>query len=274
MENILEIIRLQTWIWPTLKVLVLILATLVLARVVTGLVHRYTEKNRNVLPPTSIFTNLTRMAVFSIGLLVILESVGISITPILTALGVGGLAVALALQSTLENLFSGLQIIFSRQLSPGDFVELESGQKGFVHDIAWRNTTIRTLANNMIIVPNAKLAAAVIINYNQPETPMSVPVEVGVAYDSDLEKVEAVTIDVGENIMREIDGGVPDFKPSIRYHTFNSSSVDFTVSLRSRKFADHYLIKHEFIKQLRKRFEKEGIEIPFPTRTVHLKKEA
>lgn len=254
-----------------LLVLVLLSTTVVVARITVGFVNMYTDRNREVLPPTSIFRNLTRLAVFALGGLIILQSLGISITPILTALGVGGLAVALALQPTLENLFSGLQIIVSKQLRPGDYVKLDNGEGGYVKDISWRNTTIQALGNNMMVIPNAKLAAATIMNYSQPEKQMSVLVQCGVAYDSDLEKVERVTIAVAKETLKEVDGGVSEFEPFIRYHTFNNSSIDFTVILRGTEFVSQYLLKHEFVKRLKKRFDKEGIEIPFPIRTVYMR---
>jgi small-conductance mechanosensitive channel len=256
------------------KILVIIFVaslTLVLARVAVAFVNSYTRKVRGVTPLTSIFTNLTNIVVFVVGLLIILQSLGISITPMLTALGVGGLAVALALQDTLSNLFSGIHIIASGKIRPGDYVVLDSGERGYVADIAWRNTTIRALPNNMIIVPNSKMASAIITNYSQPEKEMSVYIEVGVSYDSDLAKVETVTLEVAKNVLGEIQGGIPEFEPFIRYHTFGDSSIDFTVILRTREFINQYIIKHEFIKRLHERYNKEGINIPFPIRTVYMK---
>lgn len=88
-----------------------------------------------------------------------------------------------------------------------------------------------------------------------------------------MEKVEKVTIDVAKGVMKEVKGGVPEFEPFIRYHTFNDFSIDFTVMLRAKEFVNQYLIKHEFIKRLKDRYEKEGILIPFPIRTIYLKSE-
>ncbi|MDI6784396.1 MAG: mechanosensitive ion channel family protein, partial [bacterium] len=211
---------------------------------------------------------------FLIGLLVILQTLGLSITPILTALGVGGLAVALALRETLSNLFSGLHILASKQIKPGDYVKLDSGEEGYITDITWRNTTIKTLANNMVIVPNSKLASAIITNFHLPENNVKVYIPVGVSYTSDLEKVEKVTVEVAKEIMQEIPGGVPEFDPVIRYSEFADSSIKFTVVMYAKDFIDQYLIKHEFIKRLHKRYITEGIEIPFPIRTVYMKKES
>ncbi|MBW2040167.1 MAG: mechanosensitive ion channel family protein [Deltaproteobacteria bacterium] len=256
-----------------LLVVVILSATIALTKMAAGFVNLYIKREDVPLPSTSIFMNLTKLLVFLIGILVILQSLGISITPILTALGVGGLAAALALQPTLANLFSGLQIIASKQVRPGDYIKLDTGEEGYVTDISWRNTTIRALPNNMIIVPNSKLASAIIINYYQPQQEMSVLVQIGVSYDSDLRKVEKVSIEVGKEVMREVEGGVPEFEPFIRYHTFADSSINFTVILRAKEYVGQYLIKHEFVKRLHERYNKEGIVIPFPITTVYMKEE-
>jgi small-conductance mechanosensitive channel len=244
-------------------------ATVVLSRMLSGLVTLYGRKVGGILMSTSIFTHLTQVLVYLIGILVLLQSLGISIAPILTALGVGGLAVALALQDTLSNLFAGIHMIASRKIRPGDYVKLEGGQEGYVADITWRYTTIRTLSNNMVIIPNAKLASAVATNYTLPDREISIQVDVGVAYGSDLEKVESVTTETAREVMNEIEGGVPGFEPVVRYNKFDDFCIHFTIILRAQEFANQYLVRHEFIKRLQKRYQKEGIEIPSPIRTVH-----
>lgn len=246
--------------------------THVLSKILTGFVDLYAKKAKGQFPSTSIFTNITKVIVYIIGGLIILQALNISITPILTALGVGGLAVALALQDTLSNLFAGIHIIASRQVKPGDYVKLDSGEEGYVVDITWRNTTIRALPNNMIIVPNARLSNALITNYYMPDRELAVPVNLGVSYSSDLNKVERVTIEVARDVMKTVPGGVPEFEPFIRYHTFGDFSINFTVIMRAKEFTDQYLIKHEFIKRLHERYKQEGIEIPFPIRTIYTKK--
>lgn len=251
-------------------VVVVLSATLVAARVAGGLVRLWADRPEGTLPGASIFSNLVFVVIAALGLLVLLQYFGISITPLLTALGVGGLAVALALQDTLSNVFAGFQVLASRQIRPGDYVKLESGQEGYIVDITWRYTTIRGLPNNMVVVPNSKVAGAIVTNYCLPEEEMSLLVQVGVSYDSDLEHVEGVSIEVADEIMKEIPGGVPEAEPLVRFHTFGDSSVDFTVILRVHEFVDQYAVKHAFVKRLHARFREEGIEIPFPIRTVHL----
>jgi len=253
-----------------LLIIAILSATAALVKIASGLVEAFAKSTGGAFPSTSIFSTITKVTVFSIGILIILQSLGISITPILTALGIAGLAVALALQEPLSNLFAGLNIIVSREVRPGDYIKLDSGEEGYVVDITWRNTSIRELPNNRIIIPNAKLASAIVKNYYLPEKEMAVLVQVGVDYTSDLPKVERVTMEVGREVMKAVQGGVPSFEPFIRYHTFNDFSIDFTVILRAQEFVDQYLIKHEFVKRLHARYNKEGITIPFPIRTIQM----
>ncbi len=255
----------------TLLVIFVLSLTLVAARVAAGMVALYSLKSEGLLPSTTIFRNLTAAVVYGIGLLIVLDTLGVSIAPILTALGVGGLAVALALQDTLSNLFAGIQIIASRQVRVGDYIKLSSGEEGYVTDIRWRNTTIRALPNNMILVPNSKLASTITTNYYMPEKEMSVGVTAAVAYGSDLEQVERVTLEVARQTLREVPGGVATYEPSLRYNRLADSSIQFSVNLRGKEFTDQYLLTHEFLKRLYRRYQQEGIEIPFPVRTVYLK---
>lgn len=252
-----------------LIVATIILVVIVVMRLVSGLVAYYA--NRVIPSSTSLIKNLVNGVIVIVGGLVILQTMGIQITPLITALGVGGLAVALALQDTLANLFAGIHVLAVKQINTGDYVRLDTGDEGFIEDITWRNTTIRMLRNNLIIVPNTKIASAIITNYSLPEKAMSVLVPVGVAYDSDLEKVEDVSREVARQIVKEHEGGYPEFDPLIRFHTFNDFSIDFNVIMRTREFVDQYALTHEFVKALKKRFDEEGIEIPFPIRTVHMK---
>ena len=242
--------------------------TLAVATIAIGLVDAYGEVIAPALPVSSLTRNVAWTATVVLGLLVVLNGLGLSITPMLTALGIGGLAVALALQEPLANFFAGLFITLAGQIRIGDYVKLDSGQEGYVVDFSWRSTRLRMLANNLVVVPNAKLAQAVVVNHSLPSRDLAVLVEVGVDYSSDLEHVERIVIDVGRAVMSQVPGGVEEFEPFIRYHTFGDSSIGFTVILRAREFVDQYLIKHEFIKRLHARFDREDVTIPFPIRTI------
>jgi small-conductance mechanosensitive channel len=242
--------------------------TLAAAAIASQSVDVYSAMLAPALPVSSLTRNVAWMLTAVLGLLVVLNGVGLSITPMLTALGVGGLAVALALQEPLANFFAGVFITLAGQIRVGDYVKLDTGHEGYVADFSWRSTRLRMLANNLVVVPNAKLAQAILINHCLPSEDLAVLVEVGVDYASDLRHVERVVIDVGREVMASVPGGVPDFEPFIRYHTFADSSINFSVILRANEFVDQYLIKHEFVKRLHIRFKEEGIVIPFPMRTI------
>ncbi len=243
--------------------------TFAVSGIAVGLLDRSTRAAGAEERTTSLAGHILRVGILSLGAVFVLANLGVSITPILTALGVGSLAVALALQPTLSNLFAGVHIALSRPIRIGDFVELESGAKGFVEDIGWRSTTIRELPNNLILVPNARVAEMVVTNYSLPMAEQSALVQVGVSYGSDLRKVDRVTREVARETLRDVEGGVGEFDPFIRYHTFGDSSINFSVILRVGQFTDRFLVTHEFIMRLKERFDREGIEIPFPQRVLH-----
>ncbi|MFQ6606914.1 MAG: mechanosensitive ion channel family protein [Fidelibacterota bacterium] len=274
-EQLPEQVPLDKSAISTFQVIILVLFILslsaALSRVAVGLMEMYAESTGGVFPSTSMFTNLARIFIMTIGLLVIFQTVGISITPVLTALGVGGLAVSLALKDTLSDLFAGLHIILSRKLKPGDLVELDSGQRGTVDNITWRQTTLRDRKNNLIVIPNGKLSAAIMINYDVPLKEMIVRVNCGVAYDSDLDRVEQIVLEIARKVVNTTPGGVPDSEVGMNFINFGDSSIDFRVSMRAQDYSGQWSVAHEFIKRLHKRFNEEGIEIPFPIRTVYQK---
>jgi small-conductance mechanosensitive channel len=257
----------------TLLVLGIFSVTLVLANLSTRLIKIHSSRLETAMPVTSLTQNVARIVIFGIGILIILNALNIPITPILATLGVGGLAVALALQDTLSNLFAGFHIIAARQIKVGDYVKLDTGEEGYVTDITWRTTKIRMLPNNVVLIPNERLTKAIVTNYYLPDREMAVLVNLGVHYNSDLEKVEKVTCEVAKEVMKDVPGGVPEFQPFIRYNTFGDSSINFTVILRAKEFVDQYLIKHEFIKRLHKRYAREGIIIPYPIRAINYEQE-
>ncbi|GHF56996.1 mechanosensitive ion channel family protein [Streptomyces thermodiastaticus] len=259
---------LQHHVNQLLTVWLIAVVTLSAARVIAGLVRTLTQSRSGVAGSATIFVNITRILVLAIGFLVVLQTLGISVAPLLTALGVGGLAVALALQDTLANLFAGIHILASRTVQPGDYIRLSTGEEGYVEDINWRQTAVRQLSNNLVVIPNGQLAKTNMTNYTRPEQSLTVLVQAGVGYDSDLEHVERVTVQVASEVMREITGALPEHEPAIRFHTFGDFRIDFTVILGVGEFSDQYRIKHEFIKRLHKRFRQEGISIPAPVRTV------
>jgi small-conductance mechanosensitive channel len=233
--------------------------------------RRYRKKLEMITSSEGVVKAIYRSVILIFILLVILDSLKITITPFIASLGIGGVVVGLAMQDTLSNLFSWAYIISNKPIRVGDYIEFEAGKEGYVDRIGWRNVRIRMLSNNTLIVPNNKLVSSPVTNFYLPETELAVLVNVGVAYQSDLEKVEKVTIEVAKEVLHETEGAVREFQPFIRYNAFGESSIKFTVILRAKEYTNQYLIIHEFIKRLHRRYQLEGIEIPFPTRTVYMK---
>jgi small-conductance mechanosensitive channel len=256
------------WVDIAFKATTIIAVIIFFDRLLMGMVRNYSNKIKILKDSGGVIHVIIRAVVMGLGLLILLDSFGISITPILASLGIGSLAIALALQPALENLFAGIQVMIDKPIKVGQFIKLESGEEGYVHKIGWRSIWVRMLPNNVVVMSNKTFVNSKIINYYYPETEMAVLVQVGVHYDSDLEHVEKVVIEVGEEVLRTVKGGVPEFKPFIRYHTFSDFSINFTVILRAQEFVDNYLVKHEFIKRLHKRFNEEGIIIPYPISTL------
>ncbi len=255
-----------------LGALIALSVTLALSQIALEAFRLYSHKTK--LPVTGLTEVVMKIVIIALGISLSLSLLGIDITPLIAALGVGGLAIALGLQDTLASLFAGIHILLSNPIRVGDYVKLDSGEAGYVLDIGWRATQIRMLPNNMVIVPNSRLVQSIIRNYHMPQQELAVVIQVGVDYDSDLQRVEQITREVARETMQTVQGGVSSFEPFIRYHTFGDSSINFSVILRAREFVDSYLIKHEFIKALHARYREEGINIPFPIRTLDIRQEA
>ncbi len=243
----------------------IITVSIILSRIILGFVEYNAGTIKGIAPSTSILKSIIKIFIVAIVGMTIMQSIGISITPIITALGIGGLAVALALQDSLSNLFAGFYITASQQIKVGDFIKLENGEQGYVVDITWRNTSIRTVQNNVIILPNTRFANSAITNYCLGEQGFNVPVQVAVSFSADLKKVEDITKEVAKETLMIIPGGVTEFEPQIRYTSFGKTSVNFDVILRVKEYKYYGLIKHEFIKKLHEKYKLENIELTGPS---------
>ena len=254
-----------------LGILLILSLTLMGMRLARDLVRYHGGRIGGAAPVTTLAQNLAQAAVLILGILVLFgDNLG-RITPILTALGVGGLAVALALQDTLSNLFAGFYVAVAGQIRLGDYIKLNTGEEGYVNDIGWRSTTIRGLGNNLVIVPNAKLAQAIVTNFCLPERRMWASVQVGVSYRSDPDHVERVLRDIAAQAAREIPGMLEEPAPSVAFDPgFGESALGFTLNYQVAEFASQFAVRHELRKRIFRRFQDEGIRMPFPTRTILL----
>ncbi|MGH9350676.1 MAG: mechanosensitive ion channel family protein [Terriglobia bacterium] len=252
--------------------LVVVVIFYFLTKAISAFLHRLAQREPR-------FERVTQPAVFVVRLLfvilatiIILENLGIHLVALWTTLGVGSVAIALGLQETLSNAFAGLYIMADQPVGPGDYIKLDSGQEGYVVKIGWRATALRTLSNNFVYVPNASVAKAMITNYSKPEERMSIGIAVSVGYDADPYKVERLLVEIAQ---QAAEGGLEGLlalpAPSARLIPgFGASSLDFSLNVQVRRFADQYLVQSELRKKILERFNKEGISMPFPTRSILL----
>lgn len=244
---------------------IIVLAILSVAMAISTVAVRIMTDMASATPGmqvSGLTRNVVRIVIVTIGLLIAARSVGIEITPLLAALGVGGLAAALALQEPLSNLFAGLFITIAGQLRIGDYIRIEGGPDGTIMDFRWNATQLQSLAGNIVIVPNAKLSQALVTNFHRPTTDSGLSVEFVIDPDADLEAVERLGVDVGNAVMREVAGGMPESPAAVRFLGVSDLGVRFAVLVRTRLMGDQALVRHELIKRLQARLRDAGIRIP------------
>ena len=223
----------------------------------TNLDDRILPVARRVIPLT----------VYAIGGLIVLDMLGISISPLLGGLGITGLAVALALQPTLSNFFAGTNILSEGVFTEGDYIELQGGPAGYVQSVGLRSTRIRTWLNNDVIIPNSVLSSSIMVNYSRPDPRMNILVTCGVSYDSDLQRVNDIALEVA----RETIAANPEAEkeePWFGFERFGDSNIDFWVFLQANDRVGSFIVTNDLIKRLHARFQQEGIEINYPVRKV------
>lgn len=258
----------------TIHVILILSISIATANLAGKIFTNYIRKSNLPLPTTGLVYAILKGSILTVGGLIILSVLGISIAPLITALGVGGIAVALALQDTLANLFAGIHILLEKSIKIGDFVRLESGLEGYVTDVTWRTTRIRMIPNNMVVIPNSKLAQSIVTNYYLPEKRMTLNIPIGVSYKEDPDHIQKVLIEIAKQGVGEIPGLLADPEPLVRFVPgFGESSLDFTLACQIQEVTDQYPILNELHKRIFRRFKEEGIEIPFPHRTVYLREE-
>lgn len=260
----------QDYIGVATKGAVVLLIVLFLNGLVQAAMALRAAESKLLATSGGVIGTAVKGAIYLIGVLMVLSTVGVDITPLIASLGVGSLAIGLALQQTLEDFLAGLLLAADQPARVGDYVGLESGEEGWVLSIGWRTTRIKTRDDMHIIVPNSKLAQATLTNRTLPHSEVCFTVPVGVAYSSDLAKVADAAMLVARDLLGSDPRGISRFKPRVVFTSFGDSSVDFDVWLRAKTWADHFGLKSEFIVNLHKHFAEVGIDIPFPIRTLDL----
>ena len=268
-----ELTQVGRWVSTSL----LVVAVLVLAFCVTRLLLRMVDSwvgdqpARRGVGPTVKF--LIKVAAVPIALLVCAEAAGLSIGSILAAGAVPALAIGLALQDTLKNMFAGVQIVIDQPIRVGDFVEIDKNTRGTVLEIGLRSTKIRSVDNNTIIIPNGIISSAIVTNLDYQDRSYIQSLDVSVAYGTDSRRVQAVLEDELERAAKDLEDVRLD-PNSVGLKQLGASSIDFTVSVRLRQWAGRAPIVTEIYHRIYARLKSEGIEIPYPTQTIHLRQDA
>ena len=208
------------------------------------------------------------IVIYAVGSLIALDSLDVSISPLLAGFGIGGLAVALAVQPTLSNFFAGTYLVTEGELKAGDYIELDGGPAGFVVDVGWRSTKMRSRYNNLVIIPNSKMADSIVTNYSSPTPAINVVVTSGVSYESDLAQVERVVLEATKEIIAASDDAVTETEPFFGFSEFGDSNIDFWVFLQANDRLGSFVLKSELVKRIHQRFTEEGIEINYPVRKL------
>ena len=261
----------------SIPILLIVWGAYTLDRVIRGVVEWHEIEARNDGPgglehrSFGFLNTIISMLIWGVALAFILNQVGVDISALIAGLGIAGIAVALALQNTLSGLFSAVGLAMDKPVRPGDFIQLEDGTEGFVQDISMRSTRIKTFQNTLVIIPNKRLADMVITNTFMPGEGFSLKVVVGVDYGADLDHAEKIALSVASEVLVRLDV-MGEKEPSVRFGSFDSSSIEMKVFIHVAGYMDQFVVKHEFIKALKVAFEKEKIVIPYPHMQVHVEK--
>jgi small-conductance mechanosensitive channel len=241
------------WIDRLTVALAVLSVTLFLARLAGWLIRAYLSKDSVAAPGGSIFVNLARLLIWAVGLTFMLGALGVQIGPLVASLGVVGLAVSLGLQDTLANFFGGLQITTSRQIQPGQYIRLSTGEEGTVIDVTWRNTTLCAPSNDLVIVPNSVIGRAQITNFTAESEQHAVTTAFTVAFGSDLEAVKRIALEVARAVRDESDAAVPDAEPIVRFRGFGSEGVTVALTLHVVRYQARLPVVSELVENLHAR---------------------
>ena len=256
----------KNYFLPTLQVLWGLSFTIAISQFAGSMIRFYGGAMRGVQSVSSLSQKLVQFSILIIGCVWLAKVIfNFSLAPVLTTLGVGGIAVALALQDTLSNLFAGFYVSVSGLVRIGDYIRLDTNQEGYVTDISWRCTTMRTPLNNLVVIPNNKLGQAIYTNYFLPDGRMVVPILVGVSADADIDLVEKLLVDEIVKCASEVDSVLADPPPAVRFNPGPwGASLVFQVVFSVTQFANVSAARSEIRKRLYRRLRAAEIAVTFP----------
>lgn len=237
--------------------------------IISELGFRFAAKTKSTLDDElmPLFQKLSNIMIYFAGIMILLKMWNIDITPLLASAGIMGFVIAFAAQDTLSHLFGGISIYFDKPFKVGNRIQLESGEIGNVLEIGIRSTKIKTFDETVIVIPNSTIASSKIINYNQPESKIKNKIKIGVAYGSDIDKVKKTLLDIANNV----EGAEKDPLPSVNLVELGEYALEFVVTIWVDNPSSQFAVKVRMNEEIYKRFEEEGIIIPYPTQNVYVR---
>jgi small-conductance mechanosensitive channel len=261
--------RIGRWLGATLNIAFVLACALGLSRIAVAALTAYAARNPSVRPALGIGRGIVRIAVAVLTAITALESLGVPVAPLLTTLGIGSLAVALALQDTLANFFAGLHLLADRPVRPGDYIKLIEGAEGFVETIGWRSSRLRTTANNIVVVPNQKLSQAILTNFHLPIANVTMTVTLTLGADVDADAVEKALNEELARAVAEI-ADLHDGKPNVRLIDISVAGQVWNCTFDVKDVEAQGLAGHEVRKRLLARLRRDGIALAVKERVFLL----
>lgn len=238
----------------------------IIIRIVEDAVAFWRSKGRQGAEIIGLGGNIVRMLLLVGVVFLMLAIWKINITPLLASAGIAGVAVALAAKETLSNFFGGVSVLLDQPYKVGDYIVLDSGERGEVVDIGLRSTRILTRDDVLVSIPNAIITNTKIVNESAPEPRFRVRIKIGVAYGSDIDQVQEILL----SLTKEHPLVAPEPSPRVRFRSFGDSSLDFELLCWAHRPHDKGRLTHELNCAIYKAFNAAGVSIPFPQRDVHL----
>jgi small-conductance mechanosensitive channel len=261
--------RIGHWLGAALDIALVIACALGLSRLAVAALTAFAARNPSVSPALGVSRGIVRIVVTALAAIMALESVGVPVAPLLTTLGIGSLAVALALQETLANFFAGLHLLADRPVRPGDYIKLQEGAEGFVETIGWRSSRLRTSANNIVVVPNVKLSQAILTNFHLPIANVTMTITLTVDADADADAVERALSDELARAVGDV-AELRDSKPVVRLSDVNVAGQVWSCTVDAKDVEAQALAGHEVRKRLLARLRREKIALAVKERVFLL----
>jgi small-conductance mechanosensitive channel len=259
--------RLGHWVVDALIVVFVFACALPVSRIAIAAISEYGARHPSFTPALGVARGTVRVAVAVLAAITALESLGVPVAPLLATLGVGSLAVALALQDTLANFFAGLYLLADRPVGAGDYIKIHDGEEGYVEAIGWRSSRLRTMKGSVVIVPNQKLSQAILTNFHRPTSAVVMTIAITVGTDTDIAAVEALFLDEMGRATKELPE-LANAKPLARLVDATDSGLVWNCIVEVPSFEAQGIAGHELRKRLYGRLRREGIALGVPGRLL------